>query len=251
MINAEVIKIDPRSHLEVADKYHRYAKNLRAYFREYAKLTDCTDIQNDTSYRFSRYQPFFDWLDNNNDDPDKVLPELEDIPRSVLDVDRVLYLQEESERRPYEISIQSDGSFLSAMTGEPIDTGPKGWIFVLKNRTLYAGEKQTGTFPRFHHSSFFSGDSVEAAGMFVCVSGRLTQLFPHSGHYRPTELHMCSLLRFLKGQGVDLKTVQVDVQRVMKSNRDKDKEGVKVKKVDSVLFLDGSYIYNFLRYVEK
>ena len=34
----ELIKIDPRSHLEVADVKHRYAKNLRFYFQEYARV---------------------------------------------------------------------------------------------------------------------------------------------------------------------------------------------------------------------
>jgi hypothetical protein len=32
------IEIDPRSHLEVADSKHRYAKNLRYYFQEFARL---------------------------------------------------------------------------------------------------------------------------------------------------------------------------------------------------------------------
>ena len=34
----ELIQIDPRSHLEVADNKHRYAKNLRFYFQEYARV---------------------------------------------------------------------------------------------------------------------------------------------------------------------------------------------------------------------
>ena len=33
-----LILIDPRSHLEVADFKHRYAKNLRFYFQEYARV---------------------------------------------------------------------------------------------------------------------------------------------------------------------------------------------------------------------
>jgi hypothetical protein len=35
----DLIEIDPRSHLEVADHpLHRYAKNLRYYFQEYARV---------------------------------------------------------------------------------------------------------------------------------------------------------------------------------------------------------------------
>lgn len=74
---------------------------------------------------------------------------------------------------------------------------------------MYGCEKRTNSFPRFHHSSFFSGDSVNAAGMIVCVNGKLTKLFPHSGHYRPHDRHLCSLLAFLRFQGVPLSEVQV------------------------------------------
>ena len=40
-----VIEIDPRSHLEVADyPKHRYAKNLRYYFREYVRIINVKKI---------------------------------------------------------------------------------------------------------------------------------------------------------------------------------------------------------------
>lgn len=108
-------------------------------------------------------------------------------------------------------------------TGEPVNTGPKGWIFVLLHGRMYACEKRTSTFPRFHHSSFFAGAGVSAAGMLVCVNGKLTKLFPHSGHYRPLDRHLYSLLATLRDKGVDLAAVQVDVQRVMKLSRQQDK----------------------------
>jgi len=81
-----VIYIDSRSHLEVADKKHRYAKNLRCYFKEYDNITKCRSIINySNSYRevhitnnsnsgnnvnriedkWTRYDPFFEWLDNS------------------------------------------------------------------------------------------------------------------------------------------------------------------------------------------
>ena len=88
---------------------------------------------------------------------------------------------------------------------------------------MYACEKRTSIFPRFHHSSFFAGAGVNAAGMIVCVEGRLTKLFPHSGHYRPLDRHLYSLLSFLRDKGIPLSGVQVDVQRVMKLSRQMEK----------------------------
>lgn len=60
---------------------------------------------------------------------------------------------------------------------------------------------------------------VEAAGMLVAENGVLVALFPHSGHYRPTNLHLHRLLRFLRGLRVDLSAIQVDAQRVHKVAR--------------------------------
>ena len=42
----DVIYIDSRSHLEVADKKHRYSKHLRFYFKEYDNITKCKSIIN-------------------------------------------------------------------------------------------------------------------------------------------------------------------------------------------------------------
>lgn len=55
--------------------------------------------------------------------------------------------------------------------------------------------------------------------MLVAKNGVLVALYPHSGHYRPTNLHLQRLLRFLRGLGVDLSTIQVDAQRVHKVAR--------------------------------
>ena len=168
----------------------------------------------------------------------------------------------------------------SAVTGLPVSTGPKGWIFVVRNDKLFACEKRTtcsaadlplppdaaadaaadaaggansfsplgqhmseqrteesrqgkekakmkghGQGLRFHHSSFFAGQGVHAAGMLVLQEGVLQVLYPHSGHYRPHDRHLCSLLKFLlhKMGPQALASMQVDVQRVMKASRQSDK----------------------------
>lgn len=55
--------------------------------------------------------------------------------------------------------------------------------------------------------------------MLVAENGVLVTLYPHSGHYRPTNLHLHRLLLFLRQLGVDLSCIQVDAQRVHKVAR--------------------------------
>ena len=69
------IHIDPRSHLEVCDKKHRYAKNLRIYFQEYIKIhsIDLVELSTSLSHDHSKwtlFERFFDWLDNSDIQPD-------------------------------------------------------------------------------------------------------------------------------------------------------------------------------------
>jgi hypothetical protein len=48
-----IINIDPRSHLELLDKKHRYSKNLKIYYNHWLKVKSNSN--------------FFDWLDETND----------------------------------------------------------------------------------------------------------------------------------------------------------------------------------------
>jgi hypothetical protein len=154
-----------------------------------------------------------------------VFDQLACCPRSVLDVDTVLYLTREEDRLPYAVTID-DGGILRPFLRphETITTGTEGWIFVTKGSLMYANPKKTDTTPRIHHSTFFAGEPVDAAGLFVSEAGRLKRLFPHSGHYRPAERHLRRLLEILSAQNVDLSTVEVDVQRVMKVARQHERE---------------------------
>ena len=165
----------------------------------------------------------------------------------MLDEDKVEYLISDEERFPYEIDLdgrEGDGLWRLACTGQLVNTGPKGWIFVLLNGRMYACEKRTSTFPRFHHSSFFAGAGVSAAGMVVCSAGRLTKLFPHSGHYRPHDRHLLSLLSCLRDKGVDLATVQVDVQRVLKLSRQAEKGAFVCCMVTTVTYYRNFHLTN-------
>lgn len=65
------IHINPRSHLEVADKKHRYGKNLRYYFQEYSRIFNEDLNQVVTSptctleSKWKIFDDFFRWLDES------------------------------------------------------------------------------------------------------------------------------------------------------------------------------------------
>jgi hypothetical protein len=168
-------------------------------------------------------------------------------PRSELDTDTVLYLTSEEERLKYAVRIDAAGLLRPLLRpDETITTGAEGWIFVSKGDILYAYFKKTSSRPRIHHSTFLAGEAVEAAGLFVAEDGRLLKVFPHSGHYRPTEWHLRCLLQFFLDRCVDLRDVEVDAQRVLKVARQTHKDGVKKKKVEGAAMHNGLALLDFL-----
>jgi hypothetical protein len=213
--------------LEVSDKYHRYGKNLRMYYRFWERLGFPTN-------------QFFDWLDSKGEAAGMPLPNLEECPRSVLDSDTVLYITnpEVTEGYALEIVCGEDGcARIIDVDSRPVATGIDGWIFVLRDGVMYGAEKITSisghSKQRFHHSSFFGGKAVAAAGIIITDDqGFMTRLYPHSGHYRPGEAHMQRMLFFLHRKGVDLRTFEMDTQQFRHVSREKEgksKDGEKEK----------------------
>lgn len=203
--------------LEVSDKYHRYGKNLRLYYRYWESLGCPTNS-------------FFDWLDSKGEAAGQPLPGLDECPRSQLDSDTVLYITNPEVSSAYALKFIPDEMGLGHVTdvdGDPVVTGPDGWIFVLRDNVMYGAPKVTSVSglskQRFHHSSFFGGKAVAAAGIFITDdNGVLTRLYPHSGHYRPGEAHVQRMLFFLFHEGVDLRTFDMDTQQILHVARDKD-----------------------------
>jgi hypothetical protein len=91
---------------------------------------------------------------------------------------------------------------------------------------------------RFHHSSFFGGKAVSAAGIIITDDdGFLTRVFPHSSHYLPGEADMQCMLFYLHNAGVDLRTFEVDTQQLLHSSHQEMKNGKiteKREKIDSL-----------------
>ncbi|KAF8395370.1 hypothetical protein HHK36_019316 [Tetracentron sinense] len=181
-ISLNASKIDPR---------HRYGHSLHLYWEEWRKG--------------NAGQPFFYWLDiGDGKDFD-----LKECPRSILRKQCIKYLGPQ-EREHYEY-IVVEGKIVHNRTGDLLDTnkGLRGakWIFVMStSKKLYAGEKKKGIF---HHSSFMAGGATLAAGRLTAEDGILKSISAYSGHYRPTDDNLGSLLAILKENGVNLDQVEV------------------------------------------
>ncbi|KAL5545615.1 hypothetical protein UlMin_005302 [Ulmus minor] len=176
--------------LEAIDPRHRYGHNLQFY---YAKWLHCESKQ-----------PFFYWLDIGTGKE----VNLEICSRSKLQHQCIKYLGP-TERGAYEVVIEG-GKFIYKQVGKLLDTteGPKDtkWIFVLStSKTLYVGQKIKGTF---QHSSFLAGGATLSAGRLVIENGFLKAVWPHSGHYLPTEENFQEFMSFLKENNVDLANVK-------------------------------------------
>jgi len=247
--------------LEVSDKYHRYGKNLRLYYKHWNSLGH-------------PFNMFFDWLDSKGEAAGQPLPNLSECPRSQLDSDTVLYITDPEVQDMYQLNVASRGEerfgYVLDASGSPVSTGEEGWIFVLRDGKFYGARKVTETAglskKRFHHSSFFAGKAVTAAGIFITKDdGRIVCMYPHSGHYRPGEAHMQRLLYFVQRLGIDLITFDVDVQQIAHVARKETIQTIidennpnqkfekrrKEKKADSLYLTPASHVACFLTHKAK
>ncbi|KAF4357540.1 hypothetical protein G4B88_026919 [Cannabis sativa] len=189
--NDKAQKLALQHWLEAIDPRHRYGHNLHFY---YDKWLHCQSRE-----------PFFYWLDIGEGRE----VNLEKCSRSKLQQQCIKYLGP-MERMAYEVVLE-DGKFYYKQSGEQLHTSLEGkdakWIFVLStSKVLYVGKKKKGTF---QHSSFLAGGATTAAGRLVVENGILKAVWPHSGHYRPTEQNFNDFVAFLKENDVELKDVQM------------------------------------------
>ncbi|ESR43203.1 hypothetical protein CICLE_v10011299mg [Citrus x clementina] len=193
--------------LEAIDPRHRYGHNLQFY---YVTWLHCES-----------QQPFFYWLDIGAGKE----VNLERCPRSKLQQQCIKYLGP-TERMEYEVRIE-DGKLIYKKSGTVLDStkGPKDtkWIFVLStSKTLYVGQKIKGNF---QHSSFLAGGATLSAGRLVVDNGYLKAIWPHSGHYLPTEENFQAFMSFLREHNVDLTNVKKSPE---------EEEEVAIKKSKSI-----------------
>jgi hypothetical protein len=227
--------------LEVSDDKHRYGKNLRLYYRQWEAIGHPTN-------------DFFDWLDSKSASEGDPLPDLAKCPRSELDSDTVLYMQDSEVTKKYALSFACDDIGRVKVFDSDSDlvcTGSDGWIFVLRDNELYGAEKVTSISEdarqRFHHSSFFGGKAVASAGILITDDdGVLVRVLPHSGHYRPGEADMQRMLFYLFHQGADLRLIEVDTQQLNHINRKDPTTCIKKAKKDSLHLTTGASVAQYL-----
>ncbi|GMJ07135.1 hypothetical protein like AT3G13600 [Hibiscus trionum] len=189
--NDKAQKLALQHWLEAIDPRHRYGHNLHFYYNQWLHSQS--------------QEPFFYWLDIGEGKE----VNLEKCPRSKLQQQCIKYLGP-MERKPYEV-IVVDGKFIYKQTGKLLhateDNSSAKWIFVLStSKILYVGVKKKGTF---QHSSFLAGGATIAAGRLVVDSGVLKAVWPHSGHYRPTQQNFNDFISFLRENNVDLTDVKM------------------------------------------
>ncbi|KAF5772812.1 hypothetical protein HanXRQr2_Chr13g0581611 [Helianthus annuus] len=195
--HAKACKLALQHWLEAIDPRHRYGHNLHFY---YVKWLHCQSRQ-----------PFFYWLDIGEGKE----VNLEKCARPKLQQQCIKYLSP-IEREAYEVTVE-DGKFMYKLSRELIDTrkGPANtkWIFVLStSNILYVGKKHKG---KFQHSSFLAGGATLSAGQLVVTDGILKAVWPHSGHYLPTDENFDAFMSFLEQH-------QINVQTIKKSPVDED-----------------------------
>ncbi|KAL9674736.1 hypothetical protein QQ045_002935 [Rhodiola kirilowii] len=204
--NDKAQKLALQHWLEAIDPRHRYGHNLQFY---YNKWLEC----------HSR-EPFFYWLDIGEGKEENLVKAC---PRSKLQHQCIKYLGP-MEREVYEVIVK-DGKFFYKQSEELLNTCGElddvKWIFVLStSRSLYVGQKTKGNF---QHSSFLAGGATSAAGRLIVENGTLKAVWPHSGHYRPTEENFKDFVLFLEENNVDLMEVKMglvdDGQEVMNKQK--------------------------------
>ncbi|CAG8492232.1 14793_t:CDS:2 [Funneliformis mosseae] len=81
------------------------------------------------------------------------------------------------------------------------------WIYVTDcDGNFYVGQKIKG---HFHHSSFLAGGAICAAGGIKVREGKLLEINPNSGHYKPAQHHFKALIERLINEGIYIDDAKV------------------------------------------
>lgn len=105
---------------------------------------------------------------------------------------------------------ESSGKLFDTEAGSTLHNATGRAIFVMdENGRFYASNNHE--MGRFHHSSFFSGAPVAAAGEIGVQNGILKLISDKSGHYRPSQRFIRQALRQLTREQVKLSGVKKDL----------------------------------------
>lgn len=81
------------------------------------------------------------------------------------------------------------------------------YMYILDaKKRLYIQIKEKG---KTNHSSLSRGQAVLAAGNLKISSGKIIEIDTFSGHYKPTETQLVTLLDFLRKQNVNINEIKL------------------------------------------
>lgn len=127
---------------------------------------------------------------------------------------KVKYLNE-AERLEYELAV-IDGK-LYTKKGKPFDTTHAGEGRLITQKAIFVMDKEGRIFATnaperysFHHSSFFAGNEVAAAGEITVFNGIVTFVSKQSGHYQPSKKYLLQFMKQLEKHGVDVNKINVE-----------------------------------------
>lgn len=167
--------------IEFFDPRHRRPHELKPFFEEWKETSKAT-------------MSFWEFLQAK----EKLDPKL-------LDAGIQIRFLTSQERAAYAVSFrvnQQGQASLYYPDGSLLGDGT--YIFVKgPDSVVYVGCEVRG---QFHHSSFFAGKSVKAAGELIIHGGVLVEASSRSGHYRPDRAENARFLRYLDDQGVKRET---------------------------------------------
>lgn len=174
--------------IEFLDKWHRHPAVLNTYFNEWRSYGHCETID------------FWSYLNELEQQGSIVHPDL------FSEKDQVQYLTKE-ERETYRCAFKRNetGSEAIAANGKALEDGL--YITVLgPDNEFYIATKQPG---KFQHASFFRGEAVKSAGMFLIEKGVIKNFIAQSGHYKPEMPEIFHALSRMEKSGIDLSQISL------------------------------------------
>ena len=211
-------KLSPGYVLERATAIHFVGHNIKPIMK---KIWELETNRNQTKLDLNEWLTHI-WIPQHEDDPTGVF--IKYITQAggnwVINTDfvsdlksqRVKYCNAE-ERKEWQLTI-SLGHVLNK-SGELYHTGKKethfsgrGWaIYVIDYEdNWYSNTHKVG---HFHHSSFMSGNPVQAAGEIAVNNGKVIAITNKTGHYKAGQSELAQALLLLKHGGVTLTGIKV------------------------------------------
>lgn len=115
-------------------------------------------------------------------------------------------------RRPLESSYSYRPDAFVASEGQLPCVNYGGFVMTM-SRVFYMAPHKQGNADKqdgFYHSTYVAGETVMGAGTMLVKDGRVRRIRSNSGHYKPIDTNMISVLQALKMLGVNLKKIKIE-----------------------------------------